>query len=91
MRAGVAALVAALALSGCTPAPAAEPLPVVSVAHVEESDPAVTGKCMGKYIRVEVPEVPAGVADPEKYLTDYYDVFTRTFCDRMKANSTLWA
>ena len=89
MRAGVAALVAALALSGCTPAPVPEPLPMVSVVHVEESDPAVTGKCMGRYIRVEVPEVPPGTPDPDKFLQNYYDVYTRAFCEETKRLRTL--
>lgn len=93
MRRVIAALAVAVTLSGCSAAEAAAPVrpaaEVVPAVQVEELDPAETGKCMGRYIRVEVPEVPAGTPDPDKFLQDYYDVYTRAYCEEIKRLGTL--
>lgn len=92
MRRAIATALAVLALAGCSNLAEPEPEYSPAVEQVETvSDPAETGMCMGRYIRVVVPEVPEGVSDPEGFLRTYYETYTRTYCEELTARNTLWA
>lgn len=90
MRGVVAALAGCLMLASCAVAPAPAPAEQVRVVqHMESGDPRDTGKCLGKFVEIPLPEVPANVPDPEVFLKTYYDNYITAYCEHLTALRTL--